>query len=564
KENNFFPEESTIRFVVTKYEDDGVAKGTLFHPYIDDLITLPLDRLLFLQKIDIILNLPKIAKPRFLFLQALNKDIELSKKTRLEKFNDLSISISNPIALKPGLASTFFFSFPGEDTPLRVVTKSSDCIKHPDDPTLFVANFDYFGIDRNSHLRIKGYLRKISEYKEIISHDDEDFIFHPENIFLTDDQKRIKNVVILDSDEQNRKQIKNSILENMHQVTVVDDSSYYVFEKKHLLSDEEEAVPLREHEIYDKKIVWKIDAKNFDLVEVINPPKEGDIICGYPAGDFFSGPKEWKFIFSEGITQDLIIENLQSLKISEEKDVLVDLRHQDKTERLAQLSLHYDHNKIEMCVMPPSPDALKGDILEAIDAFVMDVRMIPSEFEEWYKEVNKRIAQKKLNASNKPVSIIAFSDAKDMNEELFSSLLQKKITTLLMKPVDSKAICYHLSKALDNNFTRYNPENLGTYHVHWPAYVAKKVTLVAISEYGCIVESKRPLRIGTTVFLHGFIYENAPGQNLCARMYACEEDTQNHGVFKCYFTYFGINEHFLKYTRTWIRENYASQKNLEG
>ncbi|MCB0391793.1 MAG: hypothetical protein KDD58_10895, partial [Bdellovibrionales bacterium] len=119
KENNFFPQEKTTRFIVTKYEDDGVSKSTLFHQYIDDLITLPLDRLLFLQKIDIILNLPNVTKPRFLFLQPLQKQIELSKKTRLENFNDLSISITNPIALRAGLASTFFFNFPNQEEPIR-------------------------------------------------------------------------------------------------------------------------------------------------------------------------------------------------------------------------------------------------------------------------------------------------------------------------------------------------------------------------------------------------------------------------------------------------------------
>ena len=564
KENKFFPEEKFTRFIVTKYEDDGVAKSTLFHQYIDDLITLPLDRLLFLQKIDIVLNLPKLKKPRFLFLQPLEKQIELSKKTRLEGFNDLSISISNPIALRSGLASTFFFNLPNQDEPIRVVTKSSGCVKHPEDPTLYVANFDYFGIDRATHLRLKGYLRNINEYKEIKSFDEEDFAFHPENIFLTDEQKRVKTVVVLDSDEQNRKQIKTSISDNMQQVSVIEDSSYYLFEKKYLLSEEEESVPLREHELYDKKVVWKVDAVSFDFVELINAPKEEDEICGNPAVDYFSGPKEWKFIFEEGYNQDLVLENLHSLGSNEEKIILVDLRHKDKTQRLAQLTIRQDVNKIEMCIMPPAPDALKGDVLDSIDAIVMDERMIPREFEDWYVEISKRREQQKLNPNGKPLKIIAFGDSKEITEEDFDFVLGKKIKNLLVKPVDSKAICYHLSKILDNSFTRYNPDNLGVYNVHWPAYVAKRVRLVAISEFGCTVESKKPLRIGTTVFLHGFIYDKAPGHNLCARLYACEEEPNKPGMFTCYFTYFGIDDQFLKYTRTWIRENYASQKNLDG
>ncbi|MCB0392479.1 MAG: hypothetical protein KDD58_14410, partial [Bdellovibrionales bacterium] len=448
--------------------------------------------------------------------------------------------------------------------PIRVVTKSSDCTKHPEDPTLFVAKFDYFGIDRATQLRIKGYLRNINEYKEIKSFDEDDFAFHPENIFLTDEQKRVKTVVVLDSDEQNRKQLKNSIMDNMQQVNVIEDSSYYLFEKKYLLNEDEESVPLREHEIYDKKVVWKVDAAKFEFVESINPPKDEDLICGNAAKEFFSAPREWKFIFEEGYAQDLVFENLHALERNGEKSILVDIRHADKSQRLAQLILRHDINKIEMCLMPPSPDALKRELLDSVDAIIMDERMVPRDFENWYMNVSQRIDQQHLNANGQPLKILTFADPKDINDEDFDFLLRKKIRTLLMKPVDSKAICYHLSKALDNKFTRYNSDNIGSYAVHWPAYVAKKVNLVAISEFGCTIESEKPLRIGTTVFLHGFIYNHAPNQNLCARLYACEEDKKNQGMFKCYFTYFGIDDHFLKYTRTWIRENYAQQKSLNA
>ncbi|MCB9024920.1 MAG: hypothetical protein H6625_01265 [Bdellovibrionaceae bacterium] len=413
KENNYFPTEGSTRFVVIKYEDDKSAMSTLFHQYIDDLISLPLDRLVFLQKIDIVLNLPNLTKPRFLFLQPLKKEIELSKRTRLEKFNDLSIAISNPIALKPGLATTFFFSFPNDETPLRVVTKSAECEKHPTDPTIYVANFDYFGVDRKSQLRIKSYLRNINEYKEILSFDEDEFSYHPENIFLTEDQKRLKTVIVLDSDEQNRKQIKKSITDNMQQVRVVDDSTYYLFEKKYLLSEDEESIPLRDHEIYDKKIVWKVDASNHNFIEVVNEPKEGDLICGFPAVDFFDGPKEWKFLFEEIFNQELVMENLKALQSKEERQFLVDLRHADKTVRLSQLNLRHDINKIEMCIMPPPPDALQGDVLESIDAIVMEARMIPVEFDDWYSKFNQRIEQKRLNISNVNPKIISYTDPKE-------------------------------------------------------------------------------------------------------------------------------------------------------
>lgn len=560
KANEFFPKDDITRFIVTKYEDDGVPKSKMFHPHIDDLITLPLDRLLFLQKLDIILNLPENRKPRYLFLQTVEKDIEISKQSRLEKFNDLSIAISNPIPLKPGLASTFFFKFPNSDELMRVVTKSSISEAHPTETKLHIVNFDYFGCPKDTHIKIKTYLRNINEYKEILSFDEQDFAYYPENIFLTDEQKRMKTVLILDTDEQLRKQIKNSILENMQQVRIVEESSYYLFEKKYLLSEEEESVPLREHEIFDKKIVWKIDSKSFNFSNTVTEPKDGDMICGKLAKDFFLGPKEWKYLFEEGVSQDLLLENLSQLKMKEESSFLVDIRHADRSKRLASVTLRHDINKIEICVAPPEPDALKGDILESVDTIILNHRMLPTEFDTWYEELNKRLAKRHLNITGAPIKLIVFADTKSLSAERFNWLLEKKVESLILTPIDTKALCFHLSKVLNNNFTKYNPDNIGSYHVRWPAYVAKKAKLIAISEFGCTVHSKKPLKVGTIVFLHGFIYEKAPGQNLCAKMYSCEENPSDEGGYICYFTYFGINDSFLKYTRNWIRENYAQQK----
>ena len=65
-----------LRIVLLKYEDDNVPKIDLLHLGLDDLIFLPLDRLVFMQKMQIFLSLPKRVSPSFLFNQELKQKIE--------------------------------------------------------------------------------------------------------------------------------------------------------------------------------------------------------------------------------------------------------------------------------------------------------------------------------------------------------------------------------------------------------------------------------------------------------------------------------------------------------
>ena len=94
--------------------------------------------------------------------------------------------------------------------------------------------------------------------------------------------------------------------------------------------------------------------------------------------------------------------------------------------------------------------------------------------------------------------------------------------------------------------------------------MAKKAELTQISEFGGTIKQNRPLAPGSPLYLHTFIYENAPGRNLTATVYHCEQSESEKGAYECALLYFGINEAFLKYTRSWIRDNYASLKGKEG
>jgi hypothetical protein len=119
-----------------------------------------------------------------------------------------------------------------------------------------------------------------------------------------------------------------------------------------------------------------------------------------------------------------------------------------------------------------------------------------------------------------------------------------------------------LSEHLQNKNTLFTFSNLGFSSPALTVHVAKEVALEALSEFGATLHSQSKLAPGTVFFLRKSIYENAPNGCLAARVYACREHSS--GGYQVYATYFGINEAFLKYARTWIRENYANQKSQDG
>ncbi|NJL25667.1 MAG: hypothetical protein HC902_11175 [Calothrix sp. SM1_5_4] len=135
---------------------------------------------------------------------------------------------------------------------------------------------------------------------------------------------------------------------------------------------------------------------------------------------------------------------------------------------------------------------------------------------------------------------------------------------LYIKPVDQRQLLFTLSENLPNKNTLYNFDNLGWSSPGLPIHVSKDVELEALSEYGATLKSKQKLVPGSMVYLRKSIYDNAPNSCLAARVYACEEHPQDKVHYQVFTTYFGINDAFLKFARTWIRENYANQKLAQG
>ena len=117
---SYWPAENRPKFIAVRRDADNLEKALFNHPFIDDLLCIPLDRLIFLQKVELVLGLPKKASPSHLFVQETDEKIEIAKRMQLERVSDLGFAMANPFPLKPGTLGHFYFRLPGQNPLLDV------------------------------------------------------------------------------------------------------------------------------------------------------------------------------------------------------------------------------------------------------------------------------------------------------------------------------------------------------------------------------------------------------------------------------------------------------------
>ncbi len=160
RKHGCYPTSGPLRTVMLKYEDDNIAKVDLLHPNLDDVIFLPIDRLIFLQKLQILLALPKSVSPSFLFNQEVQQSIEISKIVKMDRLSDVGLAIRNPVSLKKGTPAKFYINFESAKESLEIRGKVLRSEPHPDFPDQFLVYFAYFGMNKNELTTVRLALAK--------------------------------------------------------------------------------------------------------------------------------------------------------------------------------------------------------------------------------------------------------------------------------------------------------------------------------------------------------------------------------------------------------------------
>ncbi len=570
QEKGLLPENNTTRFIAMKYEDDGVDNSEFFHSNIDDLICLPLDRLLFLQKVEFILALPRKISPTFLFNQEASLDIEVSKKSQIKEISDFGLAIYNPVALNLGVVTHFYFTLPGQKEILSLHGKVLFTKPHPKNEKMFIIYFMFFGLSKENLKKLRTFLTKISNYKAVKINDPTRFAYSATSSELSYDQKRKKVVAIIDVDQHSCSTTKDLLLEGMGQIDVITSLSYYLFFKEYLTDRKETenniSIPVQQEELYTETIEWRVSHLTQEFTQGPQDLEEDHNIVDHKAQEVFASPDGWKKLFDHPDSRALISEMFAIVETKGVAERLVDLVAVEGSLRKVSLQLKLTENKREIVfsMTAPKVEAKTGHsgFIETLDAIIINSALVPAAVQEWIDGLQAASEKRGLSSTDRRVKIILVGE----ESPAFLPKIYKvySIDGMIYKPVESRRLQCLLSNLINSPFTLYQFDNISWIPSAIPVYVAKESHLESISEYGVTLLNERNFNIGTTLYLHGGIFDLNTERVVCGRMYYSKESEKERGKFSCSFLYFGIDEEFLKYIRKWIRTNYARTKIVSG
>ena len=207
---------------------------------------------------------------------------------------------------------------------------------------------------------------------------------------------------------------------------------------------------------------------------------------------------------------------------------------------------------------PPNVESMTKNKspLDFVDMIFIHETLIPNDFEDWLDRVENKVIENRLNKQIPKIVVIG-----DKKKGLTpKKCIHTKTHGYISMPVDLRQVLFSCASGVKTIFSRYRLDNIGWANISAPVFTARKADLEGLSEFGSSITLSQPLNPGAILFLHGSIFENAPEKHMCARFYYSEPHPEQKGLFKCYFLYFGITDAFLKFTRNYIREKYASEK----
>ncbi len=566
KNFSYFPEDYRTRFVLLKFEDDGVSKIKLLHPYIDDLIYLPLDRPLFLQKIDILLGLPGSVTPKFLFNQKASMEIEISKLSQTESLSESGLRISNPVPLVHGLAAHFYLTLPNTTEPLSLYGKVSHSQPHPDQPNQYLIEFQFFGLKQTDLMSLRRFLKTQENYRNLIQEDPEQFRFNPDNIFLEEKDRRTKQVVVLEVKDAQRQQAADAFTQDMDNIDVLTSSSYYLFLKRHLEEYEPDAEisATNESDLFAPEISFLLQTTENTISQLHPDPEPEDMILGHSAKLIFSSFDSLKSLMKDSLTETLFRESLDVALQGQSLEKMLLLSDVEGKLKSLKVNLkgtaHSDQIEVKIS-LPSAEESTTKKIkkkLESLDLLVINQAFLPQDVAAWYEGFQQAAKAKGLIAPHKNIPVIVTGT--ESTPRPLEDYLMAPVDRLIYLNNESRVLMTAAAELLEHEFTRYRKSNIFWQPIRLPVHIAKKTWLEQMSEFGASIRQPRPLQPGTILYLRGSIFENAPNQNLCARFYRTEDHPSESGQYLCHLLYYGINDSFLKFARSWFRETYTASK----
>ena len=564
KKVNLWPEEDRPKFIAIRYDNDDTEKAGYSHPFIDDILCVPLDRLIFLQKTEIAMAPPGKVSPNYLFVQQTHDSVEAAKECVIEAYSDLGIAIQNPVPLKVGTPAKFYIKFRDQKEYTGVYGKVMHNEEHPKNSKMALVYFSFFALNTENFKNIRKQLTRDTTYKFLLNQNSKDFEYNPDNIFVSEEEKEAKTVALIDHDDNILAQAGENLKKELGNCHVIRESSYSNFHRKYLsqASEGNAAPPAKLNDLYEERVSFLVGINDHSFQMALNPPEEGQTIMGFDAQEIFSQGEKWMDLFDNHYSRELLTETLFILPSARRLKKAFELNTPEGERRMMNVEMVLEENdqiiRIGMSVPDKYVSEKKAVALETLDAIIIDHSLLPRDLDSFFNALNASTEAKGINTPAGGPKVIV--TAKELTNDRMNQLMDKPFFGAVLKPLETRKLLFLTTLAIQTPYSMYSFENIGWKEEKLHGRLAKPGEIVELSEFGTTVKLSHKLRVGSIIYLFGSIYENAPQRNMCCRVYHTEEVDGEPGYYYNHVIYFGITDAFLKFTRAYIRETYVSLK----
>ncbi len=567
-EKKYIQSNKQLKFIILKYENDGIDQNSLIHPNVYDIIYTPMDRLLYLQKLEIILKLPKKPAPSYLFSTPIIENIEISKRTLIQRVSSSGFSMINPVKINIGTLSRIYIRISKTET-LGLYARAVNAEANTQGKG-FLIDFIYYGLSRSQNAAINFFLRSHKHFLDLEVLDNNQFL--SKNASANDTDYTPKHVLILDDEEARGRSLSGDIENSMSYVMADYEDNLPSFTSKYLQDSVKKPSQMSSPEdLPTRSVVFEISLMDQKLIQLQTDFKDSDHMLHYDPKVFFTEPTQWKNIFNSEEGKKALQGALAEIAPNSKIKKIVALENKHYEERIVLLEFMQISNETARITIKPmmkdiqdfSKNKSKKDILKKIDLIIVNKKFIPEEPGVWMENLREKFIKNGMIRESSDLKFIIVTHDKDIPSSGYVEKFIKHpyLINYFQGTPPKTLLMISIGLALKNPYTKYCVNNIAWAEKKTTCYIAKKGTLNSLSEFGASITSSYPVQPGVVLFMHGYIFEHSPNGTLPVRFYFNEEDKDGDKVsYISYFIYFGITDHFLRFARKWIKNNYASKK----
>jgi hypothetical protein len=150
-----------VLFLLVCPEDPRLTSESLARSGADDLIMKPVDRSLFLQKLEILFARGGSVSPTYLYRMKADGGLEIAKSCLIEELSEVGLSIRNQLMIRTGVYATLYSDFfgDGEDAKVNLKVIKSELTDDPDQA--WRVKMVFFGLNNRQLLRVRQQMKSV-------------------------------------------------------------------------------------------------------------------------------------------------------------------------------------------------------------------------------------------------------------------------------------------------------------------------------------------------------------------------------------------------------------------